>query len=236
MIGISGTNLGKTEYLIKNSLDSISGFYKFEFYLMNMIYTERKLEEKDLSLLSVLSEKEAGYMDNLKNHKNRIQWVSGRYAVKSALFKHRLESSGFMNPSCIDVLKGSDSAPYILQYPDLCVSITHSFPYCIGTVSKKRIGVDIEEVIKPEDSFITHFYSANEKKALKSLKGTEEYSRQAMVFWTRKEAVSKLVRLGMQLDFKNIDTSEDKILMGNFSVLLKSFVCNEFCVSIASEI
>jgi phosphopantetheinyl transferase len=236
MITTNEADFEKTEYLIGNSLDSISGLFKFEFCLVNMICTERKLKEKDLSLLSVLSEKEACYMEKLKIHKNRIQWVSGRYAVKSALFKYRTGRCRLMNPSCIDVLKGADSAPYILQYPDLCVSITHSFPYCIGIVSEKRIGVDIEKITEPEDSLIKHFYSIDEKDVLKCLKGTEEYSRQAMVFWTRKEAVSKLLRLGMQLDFKKIDTLRERILMDSRDVFIKSFVCKEFCVSIAAEI
>lgn len=220
-----------SEYLINTSLESISGLYGFEFCVIDM----SKIGERDLNLLSVLSENEINHLDSLKIEKNRIQWISGRYAVKSALFKFKMESSPLMDLSCIDVLKGADSAPYILQYPDLCVSITHSFPYCIGIVSKMRSGIDIENLAEPKDSLIKYFYSTGEKKILEGLKDTEEFLRQAMIYWTRKEAVSKFMKLGMQMDFKSLDTSNDRIILDNCSICLESFICGEFCMSLASE-
>lgn len=225
----------KTEYIIRNSLDLLCGSYKFEFCLVNMADMERKLGEKDLNLLSVLSEKEMEHYLSLKINKNRIQWVAGRYAVKAALFKYKMSESSLVNPSCIDVLKGKDSAPYILQYPELCASITHSFPYCIGLVSNNRIGVDIEKAAEPEQSLIEHFYSSNEKDALKCFKGEEEYAKRAMIYWTRKEAASKVVRLGMKLNFKGLDTSKDKVIIDNCCIQFKSVVCREFCLSVAFE-
>ena len=219
------------ERILKNSLESISKLYDFEFYVSDM----RKVREKELNLLSSLSEKEIEHLSSLKIDKNRLQWICGRYAVKSALFKYKLERSILMDLSCIDVLKGQDSAPYILQYRDLCVSITHSFPYCIGIVSKRKIGIDLEEVNKPKDSLIRFFYSIDEKEILESFKGTKEYENQAMIFWTRKEAVSKLLKLGMQMDFKKLDTSKEAIVFDNCHICLKSFICGEFSISIAVE-
>lgn len=217
-----------TEYLIKDSLDSLSGMCKFEFCLINMIDVERRLTAKDLSLLSVLSEKEAKYLDNFRIQKNKLQWVAGRYAVKSALFKYRLSDY-----SCVDILKGEDSAPYIVQYPDLCVSITHSFPYCIGIVSGNRLGVDLEVIREPKESLIKHFYSESERNALELCKGTQEYSGKAVMYWTRKEAASKAVKMGMNLNFKELDTLKDRIRVNNIGLYLKSAMCNEFCLSIA---
>ncbi|HEY9061758.1 MAG TPA: 4'-phosphopantetheinyl transferase superfamily protein [Pseudobacteroides sp.] len=229
------SSLRKTEYMMRNSLDLLSGSYKFEFCLVNMTDMERRLREKELNLLSVLSEKEMDHFHSLKINKNKIQWAAGRYAVKAALFKYKMSESSLVNPSCIDVLKGRDSAPYILQYPDLCASITHSFPYCIGMVSSNRIGVDLEKAVVPEPSLIEHFYSRNEKDALKGLKGAEEYAKRAMEYWTRKEAASKVVRLGMKLNFKRLDTSRDKVVIDNCCIRVKSVVCREFCLSIAFE-
>ncbi|MCX7747119.1 MAG: 4'-phosphopantetheinyl transferase superfamily protein [Clostridia bacterium] len=224
----------KTETMLKDALNSLSESLEFEFCLVNMMDFERRLE-KDLSLLSVLTEKETDYLNNLKINKNKIQWISGRYAVKSALFRHKLSESTIVNTACIDVLKGPDSAPYLSQYPELCVSITHSFPYCIGIVAKNKFGVDIEKIFKPEDSLIEHFYSENEKGILNCFKGTEEYSKKAMVFWTRKEAASKVFKQGMKLDFKGLDTSRDRAIINCCNIHFKSIVCNDFCVSIAFE-
>ena len=94
------------EYIINSCLDSIKELYQFEFHVFDM----RGMREKDLNLLSVLSEKELEYLDTLKNVKNRIQWISGRYAVKTALFKYKLDRGALMDLSCIDVLKEKDSS------------------------------------------------------------------------------------------------------------------------------
>ncbi|WP_010249999.1 4'-phosphopantetheinyl transferase family protein [Acetivibrio cellulolyticus] len=220
-----------SQYAINDSLESISELYGFEFSVVDM----SKLREKDLNLLSVLSEKEIEHLDGVKIEKNKIQWIAGRYAVKSALFKYKLERAVLMDLSCIDVLKGSNSAPYILQYPDLCVSITHSFPYCVGIVSGRRIGVDIDQINEPQESLIRYFYCDAEKVILDSFKGTDEFACQAMIYWTRKEAASKLLQLGMQMDFKNLDTSGDRTIIDKCNIRFESFICREFCVSIAVE-
>lgn len=234
MIEHGMTNFLKTEYIIKNSLDVLKDTYKYEFCLVNMIEIERRLEGKDLNLLSVLSEKEMDYFYSLKIKKNRTQWVSGRYAVKSALFKYKISGSRLFDPTCIDVLKGDDSAPYILQYPELCVSITHSFPYCIGIVSKNKIGVDLERIEEPEPSLIENFYSKNEKEDLKCFEGVQ-FSQRTMTYWTRKEAASKVFKLGMKMDFKGLDTSKEKISFNNRIIKFNSAICQDFCVSIAFE-
>lgn len=217
--------------MINNFLETYSKIHEFEYQVMDM----RKVGEKDINLLSVLSEKEIQHLDSLKIEKNRIQWIAGRYAVKSALFKYKLERAALMDLSCIDILKGEDSSAYILQYKDICVSITHSFPYCIGIVSNKKIGIDLEKISETKDSLIRYFYSNEEKTILKNLKKTDEYCQRAMMFWTRKEAVSKLLKLGMKMDFKKLDTSTDTIVIDNYCICLKSFTCGEFALSIACE-
>lgn len=216
--------------MINNCLESINKAYGFEFYVADM----RKIREKHLNLLSTLSEKEIEYFDTLKIEKNKIQWLSGRYAVKSALFKYKLERAVLMDFSCIDVLKGVDSAPYILQYPDICVSITHSFPYCIGLIANKNIGIDLEKISELKKSLIYHFYAKGEQDILEEKEGTNEYWQQTMIFWTRKEAVSKFLRLGMKMNFKKLDTSTKTITIDNSSICLKSFICGEFALSIAT--
>jgi len=224
----------KIEYILKNALESLKQYYKFDFCLVNMVEMGKRLKEKDLNLLSVLSHKEMEYYYSLKNEKNKIQWLSGRYAVKSALFKYKMKSSRLFDPSCIDVLKGGDCAPYILQYPELCVSITHSFPYCIGMISENSIGVDMERIDEIKPSLIEHFYNINEKEDLKRFKGVE-FSQKTITYWTRKEAASKVFKLGMKMNFKRLDTSNDKIKFNNRGIRFKTAICDDFCVSIAFE-
>ena len=220
-----------TEYLINMFLETCCKIQDFEYQVMDM----RRVEEKEINLLSVLSEKEIHHLDSLKIQKNRIQWIAGRYAAKAALFKYKLERAALMDLSCIDILKGEDCSPYIVQYKDICVSITHSAPYCIAIVSNKKIGIDLEKICEPKESLIKYFYSDQERVILENLKKNGEYCQRAMIFWTRKEAVSKLLRLGMKMDFKKLDTSENTIVIDNRYISLKSNICGEFALSIVCE-
>lgn len=225
-----GMGYVNTQAMLRGSLASLSGTYNFEFCLVNMTDIERRLEAMDFGLLSVLSEKETEYFENLKLKKNKVQWVAGRYAVKSALYKYILADTCW-----VDVLKGEASAPYIVQHPDLCVSITHSFPFCIGMVSGNKLGVDLEIIREPKESLIKHFYSRNERDALERCKGTGEYSEKAIMYWTRKEAASKLLKLGLKLDFKELDTTNDRGRVNALPIHYKSVTCGEFCLSVAFE-
>ncbi len=222
-------------YRLKAGLEALSGRYRFEYEIVNMNEIELKLKEED-DVLKILSESEFKHYSSLKLPKNRIQWLAGRYAVKSALFKYKLGGKSLMNLNCIDVLKGYNSAPYIMQYPGIVCSISHSSPYCVGVVSDKRIGIDIEKVAIPEDSLIRYFYSKNEKDVLKNCKDKGEYSIRAMSFWTRKEAVSKLLGLGMKMNFKELDTAEEKIqlsLLPDKDIVLASIDSGNYCLSLA---
>lgn len=213
--------------MINRCLESINRAYRFEFHVVDM-------REKDLNLLSVLSDRELEHLDTLKIEKNRIQWVSGRYSVKSALFKYKQDRGVMMDLSCIDVLKNDDSSPYIVQYPDLYVSITHSYPYCIGLVSDNKIGIDLERTSGQKESLIKHFYTLEEQQYLDVFKGKDDYWKQAMILWTRKEAISKLFKLGMRMSFNRLCTLKDTVEKDNYSICLKSFICGEFALSVAA--
>lgn len=224
------TDLESTEYIIRDSLDSLRGIFNFEFCLVNMEYIERRLDANDSGLLSALSDRELEYVEKLRLKKNKVQWAAGRYAVKAALFKYNQADS-----CCADVMKRNDSSPYILQYPELCVSITHSYPYCIGLVAKGRSGIDLERIMEPKASLIRHFYSSAERMTLGHCKGTEEYTEKSILYWTRKEAAAKLLGLGMNLDFRSIDTTDSIIKVNDIAIRFKSAICGEFCVSVAFE-
>lgn len=224
--------------MVEEFLGHLSRKYGFNFSIVNMLELGQKLNKENTWVFSVLSGAEMEHFYNLRIPKNRLQWVAGRYAAKSALFKYKFRSRNIMDLKCIDVLKGENSAPFVLQYPDVKVSITHSFPFCIGVVSERKTGIDIEKVDEYPYSLIKHFFCEDEKGVIN--KKTDHYSQleQSMIFWTRKEAVSKLLGLGMKMNFSDIDTSRDELWLGypfNKSIILSSCLCKNFCLSLAQE-
>jgi phosphopantetheinyl transferase len=231
--------MNDTGQLIQNHLARLTNQFKFAFEVVNMRDIENQFPLDGLELLTVLSSAELQHLESLKLHKHKIQWISGRYTVKSALFKYKSGNRGIMNPNCIDVVKGANSAPYLLQYPGLHVSITHSYPYCIGVVAETRIGIDIEAIFDPPDCLIDYFYGDMEQEYLRNHRETGDRSIQAMILWTRKEAVSKLLGLGMKMDFKGLDTLKDQISISGLPggvIQLVSCTCNNFCLSTAVSI
>lgn len=224
--------------MFENFLGALSGKYGLYFSLVNMKELDRKLDNEKDWVFAVLSGAELEHYYKLRNHKNRLQWVAGRYASKSALFKYKLRSQSIMDLKCIDVLKGENSAPFILQYPDVKVSITHSYPYCIGIVCDRRMGIDIERISDYPYSLIKYFFCDKEKKIINQK--TDQYSKfeQAIIYWTRKEAVSKLLGLGMGMNFRNIDTTDDELCLGypfDKAIILTTCLCKDFCLSVAME-
>jgi phosphopantetheinyl transferase len=225
--------------LIQNYLEGLANQFKFQYYVADMRDIESRFPIGGPELLALLSEAELRHLETLKLHKNKIQWISGRYAVKSALFKLKSADRRIMDLRSIDVLKGSDSAPYLLQYPGIHVSITHSAPYCIGAVAETRIGIDLEAVFDPPDSLIQYFFSENERENIRTQGDSKARSIQAMSYWTRKEAVSKLLGLGMKLDFKGLDTAGGIItgagIADGWEIRVASWNCDEFCLSVAVD-
>lgn len=231
---MSSNDTGK---LIHDFLAEIADQYHFQFCIVDMREMETRFPLGGPGLHSVLSDGELRRLDTLRLHKHKIQWISGRYAVKSALFKLQSQNGLMMNLNNIDVIKGPDSAPYLLQYPGLHVSITHSAPYCIGVVSPQKIGIDLEAVSGHSDSLFKYYFSGKEQEIIRSLGETKERWTQAMIYWTRKEAVSKLLGLGMKMDFKGLDTSGERVeidgLTDGGGIRLLSWGSEVYCLSVA---
>ena len=221
------------EHLIELNMESLKNYIDLNYALVDMGKIHEKLQISDSQYLSLLSEREVEYLEGFKIYKKKLQWLCGRYAVKKALFKYKVLKKSMIDLNCVDILKGADSAPYIHQYPNINVSITHSFPYCIGVVSENNIGVDVEKIFKVENSLINFFFSDREKSILS--KGTTLHERnvQAIKYWTRKEAISKFLRLGMNMDFKKLDTVDDELQIGDYKIKLFSFVYKDCCLSLA---
>ncbi|MEJ6951887.1 4'-phosphopantetheinyl transferase family protein [Natronospora cellulosivora (SeqCode)] len=232
--------------IIENSMSRLYRDYKIYSAVIDMreIYIRDKDElafnqKKSLRFkdhyLSILSNKEIEYLVDLSNTKNKIQWIAGRYAVKSALFKYKLREESLMDLSCIDIIKGADSAPYLLQYPDINISISHSFPYCIAVLSEANLGIDLEKIFQLSGAVVDRFFTLGERNVLVNIDDDYQYSKKAIMYWTRKEAVSKFFRLGMKMPFKKVDTSKKEIIYDNVEIKLISFDCSDFFMSIAIE-
>jgi Phosphopantetheinyl transferase len=228
----------KTYRLLDQYLNTISQNSAFHYRVVDMRKMLRLLHQNKPEISRILSLLELKQLEKLTMAKKKIQWLSGRYAIKSALFKYKALQGRLMDLGCIDIMNGINSAPYIVQFPEIRISITHSYPYCIGVVSDYPIGVDLEKVITIRASLIDYYFHPSEIKHLTNETNTGENNKLAITYWTRKEAVSKLLRLGMKMDFRQIDTANDRLEIdqnNDLGIKLKSFLVSDYCFSIALE-
>ncbi len=225
----------KTNRLLEQFLNQSSQTFTFDYAIVDMRKMLRLLPHDRPELASILSPPELERLEQFAMPKKKLQWLSGRYAVKSALFKYKIARGRFLNLNCIDLLNRENSAPYLVQFPNLQTSITHSYPYCIGVVSERPIGIDLEKVIVLSDSLIRQFFHPNEIQNLGET-NADDYHPRAITYWTRKEAVSKLLKLGLKMDFKQTDTANDFLIYNEKRaswIKLKSYQINDYCFSLA---
>jgi phosphopantetheinyl transferase len=224
--------------LIDRTLEKNCQTFAFEYTVVDMRRMMRYIQGDRSMLSSFLSPKELERYEGFALPKKKLQWLAGRLAVKAALTKDRAVYGQKIFMPAIDILHNENRAPYIVQYPEIQLSISHSFPYCIGVVSRRRIGIDLEKMIAPHKTMFNLFFHPHEVRNLPDPKETEAYQYMAMKYWTRKEALSKLLGLGMKVDFRKLDTVDDELILkefGGLKVRLDSYLCSDFVCSITIE-
>jgi 4'-phosphopantetheinyl transferase len=210
---------------LNSFLQNTAKKYEFSFEVIYLRHFMRDVFSKDKNVWGVFSEIERSIINKYENPKKRIQWMAGRYAGKMAIKKLliKADSSDMDN---IDVTKisiknGVNLAPFIEGYPQLNISISHSYPYCLALASKHKIGVDIEKTITIVQPMLKFYYTQdeiNEINKLSQLDKKNEANSLATLYWTRKEAISKLQREGMNMDFRKIDTLHDITTLHGMSI------------------
>ena len=78
----------------------------------------------------VLTEREMEEYAQRKSEKRKIEYVGGRFAAKEAIFK----ATGAADFLAWSVLNGPDGKPYILNHPELEISISHDANLAIAAV------------------------------------------------------------------------------------------------------
>lgn len=57
---------------------------------------------------------------------SKLNYIAGRWAAKEAIFKLTNSSEKF------SILNHVNGSPYVVNYPNLCISISHEHEYCIA--------------------------------------------------------------------------------------------------------
>lgn len=96
---------------------------------VDIVHLKRiKLEESFIN--KILTKEELEEFNLIKLDKRRIEYLGGRFAVKEAIFK-ATQDINYLSYSC---LNKDNRQPYILNHPEIEVSISHDGEYVIAVV------------------------------------------------------------------------------------------------------
>jgi phosphopantetheinyl transferase len=134
----------------------------------------------------------------------------------------------------ISVLNNQDRVPYVLDHPEVHLSITHSHGYAIAVVAPFDIGIDLEKIERRPLS-LTHYFFSEEEQQLASEGEPDSSDRDELItrIWSRKEAVSKFLKRGGSLDFKHLNVVSDEVETSREMIRLLSAEKDGYCISLA---
>lgn len=115
-------------------------------------------------------------LNSIKTTKRKIEFLGARYLLK-VLFGE-----------CIELLYNTSGSPYISN-SDWNISITHSGKYIAVARSKKRLGIDIEQISEKLERTKHKFSSDKELSFIDQ----QQNLYQLCLYWSAKESVYKLV-------------------------------------------
>lgn len=169
--------------------------------------------------------------ERLQGHRFRSpkryrEWRAGRLAAKQSV-KQLLERRG-ENPGLADIEIAYDSngAPFLPARADVLLSVSHSAHLAAAAAAKIRIGIDLEQVPDTAPGIARPLFFTPREMRVANNGRENEKTLKTLIFWTRKEAVAKLLGVGGKIAFNKIDA-----LSSRFRIY--SSVADRYCFSMA---
>jgi 4'-phosphopantetheinyl transferase len=188
-------------------LDILFDIGKYPHYAENYNIIRNKTINKNDFSVTFLSEIELKVLNNFKSLKKQIEWLSGRFLLKNCL------STSFDN---IDKLQNiliayeKEGAPFLPDFPEIKISISHSGNYvavCVCTKENIDIGIDLEQFRKkPDENFLKTAFT---QKEIASLDNT---TKDILTKWTAKEAFLKYIKKGFNESLHSVEVIEESII------------------------
>ena len=113
--------------------------------------------------------------------------------------------------------------PYFSNYPEIHFSISHSENLWICAFAEDEVGVDVQILSsdRPWSKLAERFFSTEEADTVKNANDTAStFSR----IWSRKEAVVKLLGIGIEGSFATFSTLSDTLRFKDEDIFLRDFV------------
>lgn len=152
----------------------------------------------------------------LKSNNRKMEWLSARVALKKLL----MDGNFIESPIHCQIEKDRFGCPQVkVQKEDISMimncSISHKkgiASVCVSYSPEVRLGIDIESITERPWRVRKAFINRHD-----FVTGVKEAKENFSILWACKEAASKVIGLGMLMDFKKLTIIGDKY--NGFSVL-----------------
>jgi len=133
-----------------------------------------------------LSDDRKQYVIKATNEDVKKQRIASSYLLESLL----QEYFGIAQPIRYGIEE--NGKPYLMDYPDIYFSISHSGSHVACAISRSPVGIDVEDINRPSKTdwrkvVLSRFFSKEERDELLILNSYTDFLR----CWTFKEAMSK---------------------------------------------
>ncbi|MCD4742096.1 MAG: 4'-phosphopantetheinyl transferase superfamily protein [Desulfobacteraceae bacterium] len=179
---------------------------KYHNFAHGDVMVRNKTIEKHDFLVTFLSELELKTLNKFKSLKKQLEWLSGRFLLKSCLVSIVDSINELQN---IVVAYGKEGAPFLPEFPDIKISLSHSGDYAAVAVCTKEnvdIGVDIEQVgEKPDKNFLKIAFTQKEIISM------DDIVEDILKKWTAKEAFLKYIKKGFNESLHKVEVIGERV-------------------------
>ena len=157
-----------------------------------------------IDLSQWLTARELERASAIRHPGRRLEWIAGRMAAKKALQIHVRDHLGIhLQHTELEILPDPNGAPQaralhgLVDLPSL--SITHAAGRAICAImpASQHVGIDLTPVEERSDDFVQQWFTHSERILVTRHPGSTAWTVSAI--WAIKEAVSKVLGLGLKL-------------------------------------
>lgn len=192
------------------------------------IYTMSVNEVNFSDIRGKLSQKRARKLDKIKSESARRQSIAAELVLNRAVGE---TFPDIKTPVVWDY--DEYGKPYLTEYPEVYINISHSGDYAVCAVSDTPVGVDIQLMRECNLNIAKRYLTAEELEYVNGIK------ERFYDVWVRKESFSKAVGKGLRLPLKTICVLNDTVCYENKTYKLQmceTYSDYKMCVCTLSDI
>lgn len=192
-----------------------------------LIYNAVSLASSEIrkNYVNSISYKRLEKINRLKKDEDKALSLSAALLLKEGLSRYGIEerNADYDEKYPYPVIKGRE---------DICISLSHSFPYAVCTFSDKKTGVDIEKIKNFNPKICDKFFTFKEISYINSKK---DKNKAFFTLWTLKESAAKLYGTPLAESLKKYEFLPESDFFIKNNIHYSLFEYNGFMIAAASE-